>query len=200
MVGHCQLIVQVGDVFTDLRADDLLFNGNGLDHEVLSPGKLLLLTQLDGDPLHRASFLLLCCMCIHTSSRVQTGRSALSILDNRGALRLDREGLGKFRVDRHATAVYTLSVLSTVHLLEALVEDCLSLLSLITLFVRLSQGNFQLKHPIVVSLQYLRRQFISLFERIKGLIVLSLVRKDARRLLVKGHQDFLVRDLILGKL
>ena len=59
IVCHCKLVVQIGDLFTDLVAKDLLLNMNGLKHELFSSTILLLRTHLHSNILHLFSLLLL---------------------------------------------------------------------------------------------------------------------------------------------
>ena len=58
MVRDSQLIVEIGDIFTDLRPYDLLLDRDCLEHQVLSAGELLLLSELHSDPLHGTYLLL----------------------------------------------------------------------------------------------------------------------------------------------
>ena len=59
MVRHSQLIVEIGNIFTDLGPHDLLLDRDRLEHQVLSASELLLLTELHSDPLHGTCLLLL---------------------------------------------------------------------------------------------------------------------------------------------
>ena len=59
MVCNSKLIVEVSNVLTDLGPDDLLFNLDRLEHELLSPAVLLLLSELDSNSLHGSSFFFL---------------------------------------------------------------------------------------------------------------------------------------------
>ena len=58
MVRDSQLIVEIGDIFTDLGPYDLLLDRDCLEHQVLSAGELLLLSELHSDPLHGTCLLL----------------------------------------------------------------------------------------------------------------------------------------------
>ena len=103
-------------------------------------------------------------------------------------------------MDRHPTAIYTLTIFATIHLLETLIEDYFSLFALITFLISLSQRYLQLKHGIVIMLQNLGSELIRLFYRIQRLIVLTLIRKNAGRFLIEIHEYALVRDFIFGEL
>lgn len=202
MVSYSQLVVKIGDIFTDLGAHNLLLDGDGLEHQVLSAGELLLLSQLHSDPLHGTRLLLLGLLggLACPTLRQPCASSLAPILHNARAFRLDRERLRQLTVDRHATAIYTLTIFATIHLLEALIEDRFRLFPLIALLISLRQRNLQLKHGIVVMLQNLRCQLVRLLDRIKRLVVLTLVRENAGRFLVEVHEDALVCDFVFGEL
>ena len=52
LIGHCQLVVEIGNVFVDLRLEDLLLDLDGPKHHPLRTCVLLLLAQCHSDSLH----------------------------------------------------------------------------------------------------------------------------------------------------
>lgn len=122
MVGHSQLVVEVGDVFARLGADDLLFDRDGFVDQFLSSSILLLLPQLDCYALHRSSFFVYGALVGLTALTKLSACSLSTILDDAGSFGFDGEGLRHLASNGHAAAVYTLPFPS-VHHLEALVEN-----------------------------------------------------------------------------
>lgn len=144
MIGDSQFIIKVRDVLTDLRSCNLLFDMDSLEHELFSTIIFLLLSKLDCDSFHHS---LLPGLFNKTCFRFRASFPAIH--DNARVFGFYGKGLRDFAANGHTATVNTATV-TTVHHLETLIENCLSLCFLVTFLVAFRKVHLQLKHRIVI--------------------------------------------------